>query len=263
MSSFFEPDVFTAARERLGVIWGRPVHVLETTTSTNDRALEALATDTKTGAVWLAQEQTSGRGRRGNEWKSAPGENLTMSLLLRVPGPSARLVGLSLVVGLAVREVVAQVVPESSVVQVKWPNDVFVDDRKCAGILIETRALEGDEFGVVVGIGLNVLTRDFPPELTHATSLLAAGAPVERLGFEELLARLLFEIELRTKTFLPRGLEPFLSDLQRHDCLRGKRIRVDEREGTGAGIDVSGALLLQDDDGQVVSLASGHVERCA
>lgn len=260
MSSFFDADTFTAARERFGVIWGRPVRVLETTTSTNDRALEAFADGTKTGAVWLAQEQTSGRGRRGNEWKSAPGENLTMSLLLRVPGPSARLVGLSLVVGLAVREVVAAVIPEGRVARVKWPNDVFIDERKCAGILIETRQLEGDEFGVVVGIGLNVLTREFPPELTHATSLLREGAPASKLAREELLARLLFEIESRTKIFLPRGLAPFLADLERHDCLRDRRLRVDGREGTGAGIDASGALLIRDDDGALRAVASGHVE---
>src|SRR5690606_6885391 len=145
--------------------------------STNDEALKAVATRAPSGSVWLARSQSSGRGRRGNSWRAAPGESLLVSCLVRYGGPFERLFGLSLVVGLAVREVVESKLPSWGVgARIKWPNDVFVGGKKVAGVLVETRAAQSGEIGIVVGVGLNLATEHFPPDLSTATSLRREGA---------------------------------------------------------------------------------------
>lgn len=260
MTAWFDPEAFTAEREARGVVWGRPVRLFESTSSTNDRALEALPTETKTGAVWLAREQSQGRGRRGNVWVSPPGDNLTCSFLLRLPGPPERAAGLSLLAGLAVRKAVADVLAPEREVQVKWPNDVYVDGKKIAGILVETRFDGGKEVGAVVGVGLNVQTAVFPAELPHATSLRIAGAPAAELAFERLLARLLGAFEARFKLYLPRGLAPLLDELDRYDFLRGRLVRVDDLEGRASGFDEHGGLRLAAESGEVRIARGGTVE---
>lgn len=259
MTSWFDPERFARSRLAHGATWGRPVRLFESTPSTNDLALAALAGETKTGAVWLAREQTQGRGRRGNSWQSPPGENLTCSLLLRLPGPPEKLEGLSLLFGLAVRQLAQELVPQQTA-RVKWPNDVLLGDQKVAGILVETRSGADGPLGVVVGIGLNVHTLHFPPELTRATSLRRAGAQPDTLAFEDLLARLLRQIEDRFRLFLPRGLTPLLEELNQVDYLRGKRVRCGDVHGTACGIDARGGLILRDANGIMQTQRSGTIE---
>src|SRR5690606_30823752 len=117
----------------------------------------------------IAREQTAGRGRRGNTWLAEPGESLLISVLHRYRGETERLLGLSLVVGLAVRDAVQECLnstnrtSSSSVrAQVKWPNDVLVSGKKIAGVLVETRTVGEREIGIVMGVGLNLHSRSFP-----------------------------------------------------------------------------------------------------
>lgn len=258
----FSAAQFERLRLERGVTWGRPLRVLERTTSTNDLALAAISSDAKTGIVWLALEQTQGRGRRGRSWSAPPGECMMFSILLRYPGHLARLPGLSLVVGLCVRDAIVQRLPlcAHGDVRIKWPNDVLLRDKKLAGILLETRADRG-HIGIALGVGLNVETRGFPAELADATSLCQYGlAPAQREQ-ESLLVDLLGSLERRISRFFVQGLSPFLQELTDCDALAQTRIRVDGHEGIACGMDEQARLLVRTDSGHLTACASGHVVR--
>ncbi|HSC87777.1 MAG TPA: biotin--[acetyl-CoA-carboxylase] ligase [Polyangiaceae bacterium] len=260
MTIWFSAEAFERQRVELGVTWGRPLRLLEQTDSTNDLALDAVAGEAKTGIVWLAHQQLRGRGRRGGTWLARPGESLATSVLVRVPTPHELGAGFSLLAGLAVRALVARRLP-SATVTVKWPNDVMVDGRKCAGILVESRLGEaGRSLGIVIGVGINLSVRDFPPELPDATSLALAGAEPSSLAPERLLAELLAELETRTRRYLPHGLSRLLPELEQHDYLRGRTLRIAGIEGTAAGFDERGNLGVRTADGELVWVQSGHVE---
>lgn len=254
---WFSADRFTAHRARLGVTWGRPCRILDGTESTNDLALQGAETDAKTGIVWVAREQTRGRGRRGNRWIAEPGSALLTSTLLRWPGPPANLGGFALAAGLSVRELASRHV--TSDVRVKWPNDVLARGRKLAGVLVEARKVN-DSHAVVIGVGLNVHTRSFPEDAPRATSLALEGA--EALELELLLAELLGALEVRTRSLLTRGIAPLVEEANRFDALRGRALRVDSDgasvSGIARGLSADGHLLLEV-DGRVLTVVSGHV----
>jgi BirA family biotin operon repressor/biotin-[acetyl-CoA-carboxylase] ligase len=253
----FDTALFERESAARGLTLGRPSHWRDETQSTNDDALAAAKDGAPHGAVFGAETQSRGRGRRGSEWVSAPGAGLWFSLLLR-PTLSAELApGLALCAGLAVRDAVAKRV--TAAVQVKWPNDVLAGGRKLAGILVESQ-VSGKQLGsVVVGIGINVTQTIFPETLAGiATSLcLLAADDWQR---ERLLADVLQGFESELARLTQAGMAAIVGRLREHDALLGKRLRVDGLEGTGAGIDASGHLRLQKLDGQIELLASGHVE---
>lgn len=138
------------------------------------------------GPVWLvADEQTAGRGRRSRDWSSPPG-NLYASLLLSDPAPPEAMAELSLVLALALHDAVAAAAgPQSPPAELKWPNDLMLAERKCAGILLEG-GLDGDRRFAVIGFGVNIVSH---PKGTHhpATDLTAKGYRTDR---DELFARL-------------------------------------------------------------------------
>jgi BirA family biotin operon repressor/biotin-[acetyl-CoA-carboxylase] ligase len=252
----FDLGLFETERAHRRLTLGSPASWREHTESTNDDALSAAKQGAPDGALFGAETQTRGRGRRGSAWLSAPGAGLWFSLLLR-PTLNAELAPLlALCAGLAVREVVAARVTAS--VLVKWPNDVLAAGRKLAGVLVESQ-VSGQRIGcVVVGIGLNVEQLEFPNGLAElATSLALLEA--SRREREPLLAALLGALELRLAALESGKLETILSELRNHDALLHRRLRVDELEGTGAGIDQAGRLLLRTPTGELRSVISGHV----
>ncbi len=256
-ADWFSADRFAAHRARLGVTWGRPCRILHETESTNDLALSAANTDAKTGIVWVTRAQTHGRGRRGNRWLAEPGSALLCSTLLRWPGPPANLAGFALAAGLSVREVASRHIASS--VRVKWPNDVLVQGRKLAGILVEARKVN-ESHAVVIGVGLNVLAESFPDGAPRATSLaLERGHDLE---LELLMAELLGALELRTRSLLMHGITALVEEANRFDALLGCALRVENEgasvEGMGRGFSTDGHLLLEV-DGQVMTITAGHV----
>ncbi|HVU04049.1 MAG TPA: biotin--[acetyl-CoA-carboxylase] ligase [Polyangiaceae bacterium] len=254
----FDPELFQARRDALGTRFGDPLSAVVVTGSTNDDAFAAAKDGAAHGAVFVADEQTRGRGRRGHTWTSPPGENLTFSLLLRPRLAADQVSLLTLVVGLAVRSVCARLT--GAALSVKWPNDVVVARRKLAGILVESRLSGRSVDAVVVGVGVNVHMRALPPEIGEiATSLVLLGA--RSPSRETLLAELLAELEARLGRFESEGLAPFLEELRDHDALRGERLRVGDAAGVGAGIDETGALLVETEGGRVEAVSSGTVER--
>jgi BirA family biotin operon repressor/biotin-[acetyl-CoA-carboxylase] ligase len=148
----------------------------------------------------------------------------------------------------------------SAAVTVKWPNDVLADGRKLAGILVESQ-ISGAKLGsVIIGIGINVTQTTFPEPLSNiATSLsLLSASAMDREG---LLADVLIDLETSLERLTTRGMADIAEALRPHDALLDRRLRVDDVEGVGAGIDASGRLLLRIETGELCPIASGHVER--
>ena len=197
------------------------------------------------GTVVVAEEQTAGQGRMGRPWHSKPGAGLYLSAVLTSPGAPADTPVITLALGLAVQEAVARVAGVSG--DLRWPNDLLIGERKCAGILVE---LHGDK--VIAGIGVNVNHRRFPAELAEiATSLrLATGREIAR---EELLAALLEGITAYHELLTESGRDAILRLFaQASSYVSGRRVTIDTAEaaltGTTDGLDESGFLWLRTPD---------------
>ncbi|MFL5780160.1 MAG: biotin--[acetyl-CoA-carboxylase] ligase [Thermoleophilaceae bacterium] len=210
--------------------------------STNQRAKELAAAGAPHGTLVTAGEQTAGRGRQGRTWVAPAGSAVLMSVVLRELDERFPLV--PLVAAVAVAEACESIAPVSCAI--KWPNDVWVERRKVAGILVEGRPAEG---WAVLGIGLNVEPVEFPEELSSiATSLqLSGGVP---LALRAVLSSL--------SVWLGRGVPEVLEAWRARDALRGEHLRWDGGSGVAAGIDDGGSLLVETDGG-LVTLGAGEV----
>ncbi len=217
---------------------GQPRLHLRRTDSTNTRARELAARGAPHGTLVTAAEQTSGRGRQGRAWAAPPGRALLGSLVIRDP---PRL--LPLAAGVAVAELVG---PRA---RVKWPNDVLIEGRKVAGILVEGRPQES---WAVLGIGINVALRaeDFPAELRQRAATLALAPD----AIEPMLARLLLLLE----RWVAAPATAVLDAVRDRDALRGHRVRWSAGDGQADGIDEHGRLLVQTDRGPQ-ALEAGEV----
>ena len=218
---------------------GQPRLHLRMIDSTNERARALAAAGAAHGTLVTAAEQSAGRGRQGRRWSAPAGQALLMSLVLRRP---PRLLPLAAAVA------VAEVARDDA--RIKWPNDVLLDDRKVAGILVEGRPQEGL---AVLGIGLNVAIRldHLPDELrTTATTLGLAPPDVERV-----LGRLLEALE----GWLGRGERAILEAWRARDALRGRDVRWAGGTGRAAGIDDDGRLLVDVAEGRRTALDAGEV----
>ena len=253
-----DPARVLEALDRLGASAGRPLSIAAETASTNDDAKRAAATGAPHGATFIADAQTAGRGRGGHAWHSPPGENLYLSIVLRPSVAATEIAPITLAVGLAVARVVARAVDGRAQVTIKWPNDVFADGRKIAGVLVEGQ-LRGDRLvSLVAGVGLNVRTRAFPAEIEgRATSLALAGAG--DLDRSSIAAALVAEVERVAGVYEASGLAPLLPEIRAIDFLRGRAVDVGGVRGLGAGIDDAGRLLVSGADGVLHAVASGEV----
>ena len=231
---------------------------LPSTPSTNTLALEAAQAGAETG-VWVADEQTAGRGRGGHTWHSQAGEGLYVSVLIRPTLPMKHALWLSLATGLAAQSAIAKVCHVTP--DLRWPNDLLLGECKLGGILVETAVIQTSALRhAVIGVGINVNHAAFPPELADAaTSLrLATGQPQAR---EPLLIALLTALD-RELILLQQPAPDILSRFAAASTyVLGKRVHVAEQGGyTGltAGLDAAGFLLV-DDDGTRRTVLSGGV----
>ncbi|HEX3771375.1 MAG TPA: biotin--[acetyl-CoA-carboxylase] ligase [Polyangiaceae bacterium] len=250
----------------LGGALGRPMHLLATTTSTNDLAKDAAREGAAHGTTWVAEEQTAGRGRRGNAWISPPGEGLLFSVLLRLSCAPARVPPLALVVGLAVHDAVASAAPGAAI-GIKWPNDVLFDGRKVAGVLVEAVTVGSRVEAVIAGVGINVHTRAFPEEIAARASSVALAASAsgaaspESLDRAAILAAVLHGLDRDVHVAAGRGLGLLRARLDAADVLRGRRVGNDAGdEGVASGIDEDGRLVVRRDDGVVTRWTAGEVQ---
>lgn len=206
--------------------------------STNERARALAERGAPHGTLVSAGAQSAGRGRQGRTWSAPSGRALLCSLVIREP---PRL--LPLAVGIAVAEVAG------STARIKWPNDVLIDGRKVAGILVEGRP---QEHWAVAGIGLNVAVReaDLPVELRDRAGTLGLSPG----DVEPVLARLLGAIE----RWIAAPPDAVLEALRARDALLGRRVRWAGGEGEAAGVDGDGRLVVVTGDGRV-GLEAGEV----
>ena len=228
--------------------------VTERTGSTNDDARTAAQAGAPDGSAFVTSEQTDGRGRGANRWHSPVAENVYLSVVLRPQMSAKKMSALTLAVGVEVARVAdAQLTDPRS--KLKWPNDIYVDDRKLGGILVESTLQGNKPPVVVVGVGLNVSTREFPPVLAEvATSLAIAGA--QSLDRDRVAAELIAGIREAGRRFATDGLAPYLSELRHRDWLKGRAVEVDGVSGTAEGIDQSGRLLI---DGRPISAGTVRI----
>jgi BirA family transcriptional regulator, biotin operon repressor / biotin---[acetyl-CoA-carboxylase] ligase len=218
--------------------FGAPRLHLRLTDSTNMRARELAAAGAPHGTLVTAAEQSAGRGRQGRTWTAPPGRTLLCSVVVHGPPPLV-----SLLAGVATAQAIGPAA------RLKWPNDVYVDGRKVAGILVEGRPQEG--WGVV-GIGVNVAVapQDFPAELADRAGTLGLGPE----AIEPLLVRLLAELE----RWLAAPVEEMLQAVRARDALLGQTLTWAGGTARGAGIDEHGRLLVDTHDGRQ-ALNAGEV----
>jgi len=192
------------------------------------------------GRIVGAEEQTAGMGRHGRKWISQAGAGLYVSMILVAkPVPV-----IMLALGLATREAIA------GGADLRWPNDVLLNGKKCAGVLAQ---LEGDT--IIAGIGINVSQTEFPGDLeTPATSLLLEGETVSR---EDLLVALVESVDRYTRLSSDEILRQFTNA---SSYVFGKRVRVEAGlEGITCGLDPAGFLRVREDNGAETTILSGGV----
>jgi BirA family biotin operon repressor/biotin-[acetyl-CoA-carboxylase] ligase len=264
-------DVTGVAARLAGTTFAGQVQHRRSVGSTNALALEAAQAGAANGCVWVADEQTAGRGRGGHGWHSAVGDGLYVSVLLRPQMALLDALWLSLATGLAVQAAISVVTGLKP--DIRWPNDLLLGVRKCGGVLVETSvvATQADTPAMlryaVIGVGVNVNHESFPAELEEiATSLRReSGRPWAR---EDLLVEFLralerevglLEAELQGRATGGSLLARFAAA---SSWVRGKQVHVDEAGGyTGVtdGLDARGFLRVIGDDGVLHTVLSGGV----
>ncbi|HOJ98955.1 MAG TPA: biotin--[acetyl-CoA-carboxylase] ligase [Termitinemataceae bacterium] len=244
--------------------FGGPVYYLRETSSTQDEARRLVAAGTPNGTVVLTDYQSAGRGRgQGRSWQAPPGENLLCTIILQYQSLTDFPPAASIRVGLAVARAIEPYV--SIPVYIKWPNDVILQDKKVCGILCE-----GAGTALLIGIGLNIHQRDFPPELaSRATSLaliqdMQTGTSSTPLALDRnsILSRILEELQ--------QALSPDTSwqrEVERRLYKRGEIVSFvpglpdtgPAIEGILEGVSPEGALVLRSFDGIPQSFVSGEI----
>lgn len=200
----------------------------------------------------IAKKQLAGRGRKGNKWYSPPEAGLYLSF--KIPKnffiKTENLSPISLVCGLSVAETVDSFVFS----RIKWPNDVFIGNKKVAGILIETNK----DF-ITIGIGVNLNTKSFPPELKHyATSIFLETQ--REVNFFEFTQLLLENLSRNLLVFRSEGFEPFVELINRKLLWKGKRVIIDRREcGKLLGVNPKGLAVIKTCYGKIKEFPYGDI----
>jgi len=236
-----------------GTIFEAHLHHFYKIGSTNTAAMAAAAEGAPEGSVFLAEEQTAGRGRGANAWQSPRSTGIYCSVVLRPELPPSEVLVLSLAAGLAVQAAMQQV--DSRVTpDLKWPNDVLIDGKKVCGILTEMNAEATRVRHIVVGVGINVNQANFPKDLAATSLRLATGSEWSRV---ELAAALLKSLD-REYRYLLEDPEAHDSILRRFagnsSWVEGKPVRIEETgstfEGTTVGLDARGFLQVETASGK-------------
>jgi BirA family biotin operon repressor/biotin-[acetyl-CoA-carboxylase] ligase len=237
----------------------REIVVFAETSSTNDVALRLGREGHRDSLAIFAERQTAGRGRFGRRWDSADHAGLWFSLLLRPPWPMVQWPRLTTWAGVCLARAVERFVPVPA--RLKWPNDVLVEGRKVAGILIESAMdTEGRPFAVV-GMGLNVNQDEFPPELEGRAASLRQFAR-SKLDRVEIAAAILTELD-RNWEIAGAAFPTIVREAERRSALIGTWIALhtgaETVEGVAEGLDENGQLLLRTQNGELRCMTAGEV----
>lgn len=240
---------------------GRQYDYKEETGSTNADLMELATKEAKEGTVICAGAQRAGHGRMKRAWHSPADQNLYFSVLLRPETEPWHLPQLALLSAAAIHRTLTHQHPQLNI-QIKWPNDLFINGKKCSGILCEMKAELGSTHHVVIGIGLNCNTEAFPKELQdRATSLaIETGTKINRGA---LLAQILNTFEDYYRIWQFKQLTPFIPQLEEASLLKGRLVSLEQGNrtltGTVLGINPDGTLKLKTTDQQILAIHSGEV----
>ena len=234
-----------------GLQIGSEIELFDQLPSTMDRARERLPSP---GYLVLAEAQTEGRGKRGRVWESPRGEDLYFSFLTGPIDKSASPFAITLAVGLGIAEGAEALTGVEALV--KWPNDVRLNERKIAGILVESNGDLAE--GVIVGAGINVNRQRFPEELEGKASSLALEAG-RRFHREEALIAMLRAVDARVREFIERGPGHIVRALNERLALLHQQVRVGDHIGRVYGVSGSGALMLEA-GGVITEIVAGTLE---
>ena len=246
--------------------FGKIVHHQPVVDSTNNEAMRHAKEGAAEGEVFIADQQTSGRGRSSRTWDSPPSKNLYLSIILRPPLKPDAAVPLTLMAAASLFDTILPVLPESlrPFLKIKWPNDLILNGKKIAGILCEMDATPEKVNWVVCGIGFNINSRrsDFSPEIQErVTSLkIETGKEFDR---GTLTTRLLGSLEERYFEFCENGPAETISFCDHYSYLQGKRILWNSPKGLikaiAKGLDSRGFLMLQTEEKKPVTVVSGDI----
>ncbi|HVO53548.1 MAG TPA: biotin--[acetyl-CoA-carboxylase] ligase [Solirubrobacterales bacterium] len=235
--------------------FGTPHRHFRRTDSTNTRARELAAAGAPHGTVVTADEQSEGRGRQGRTWTAPPGKALLYSAIVRPL--DERHVLLPLAVPLAVCEAAEELAPGTPC-RVKWPNDVWVEERKLAGVLIEARPQDG--WGVI-GIGLNLMIapEEFPADLRGAATSLFSSLAVAPSGLPPTTRTAAEVLSRRLAEWIEADPRSILFSWRKRDALRGREVSWDGGSGVADGVDDRGYLVVVVPGGERVAIGAGEV----
>lgn len=224
------------------------IEVLNIIDSTNQYLKDNIG-ELSQGHICLAEAQTAGRGRHGRKWVSPFGSSLYLSMFWRFNDGYQAAAGLSLAIGVAI----ARALKSFAEIQVylKWPNDVYLDNKKLAGVLIEVEGQFGAACNCIIGIGLNVRLPEELPDIGQPYTDLAAttSEPIDR---NRLAGVLINELHSALTEFEQNGLTQFIADWRSLDLYANKPVRLmsgnSETTGVSRGINESGGLLIESEE---------------
>nr|AXJ99421.1 Biotin--protein ligase [Paenibacillus brasilensis] len=244
--------------------FGKRIVILDSTVSTQQDAMRLAEEGAPEGTVVLAEEQTAGRGRLGRRWFSPRGKGVWMSIVLRPTQPMAFTPQLTLLTGVALCRAIRRLTGVEA--GIKWPNDLLIHGRKMSGILLESAAEDQRVRYCIAGIGIDVnLNRDdYPEELSQVgTSLkIEAGREIDRT---ELIAAVLGEMEQLCRLYAEQGFQPIAMLWEALSVTINRTVRAHTGqgvavEGTAVGLDPSGALVVETDQGERIQVISGDIQ---
>lgn len=253
---------------------GSNLHLFDELVSTNLTAHEMALSGVPEGTVVIADSQSEGRGRRGRPWFSPPGDNIYTSVILHPPVSPEKAPQLTLVAAVALAETIDLFLNEASQAvsrlkaEIKWPNDILIGGKKCAGILAEMKADAGEVQYVVLGIGINVNldSQDMPEEISAiATSLsIAAGLDFKR---GRIIQTLYSNMENWYKRYLGKGFPSIRERWNNLSAVNGQYVQAASpsnkndgyEEGVALGINDKGLLEMRKEDGRIIEISAGEI----
>ncbi|MBP6124237.1 MULTISPECIES: bifunctional biotin--[acetyl-CoA-carboxylase] ligase/biotin operon repressor BirA [Providencia] len=230
--------------------------------STNQYMLDRIP-DLTSGDTCLAEYQSAGRGRRGRQWLSPFGCNLYLSMYWKLEQGPAAAIGLSLVVGIIIAETLNKL--SKNKVKVKWPNDLYMNDKKLAGILVELTGKTGDAAHIIIGVGINIGMDKNNIENNNKINQQWSSLrdEVKNIERNQLSINIIQALRESLVLFEKEGLTPFLDRWFELDNFLNRKIKLlignDIIQGVERGINEQGALMLQKENGEIVPYIGGEI----
>jgi BirA family biotin operon repressor/biotin-[acetyl-CoA-carboxylase] ligase len=245
--------------EQLQQVSQVPVMLHPIIDSTNQYLLDRVQ-DLASGTVCVAEYQSKGRGRRGRQWISPFGANLYLSMYWRLDAGMAAAMGLSLVIGVAVVEALESLGIDG--VKLKWPNDLYYQDKKLAGILVELSGQSGGAAHLVIGMGMNLMMRQEDTQIDQPWTTLSQVMNEKTIDRNRLASRIIQVWQHALTEYESNGMGEFVERWNRIDNFLGRPIKLimgaNEIRGICRGINQQGAVLLETDKG-IESFIGGEI----